>query len=220
MTDRCVADLMISALRDAGYAARHKFTDVGYSAVVIDLGDGSAIHVGDADCSAHHTVAEHVSPWWAVHLPNPAEPEVLETIYLGTYGAPIADDTAACVRAVVAFIAARTQRRVAAQAEARRAEVASLRRRIEDAHRRAVDGATRALDAFTGDLLPEAEWRRIDAHARWAEEGIRRYRQTPRSLDCCTVRIQFLRALAAGMQCAADEITRTVAHFLLSMPAR
>jgi hypothetical protein len=99
-----VADLMISALRDAGHTACHVYTFPGYSAVVIELSDGSAIRVMDMDCSAHHTVTDH-HPWWAAHLPDPQTPEVLESLYEGTGDTPFADDTAACVRAISAFIA-------------------------------------------------------------------------------------------------------------------
>ncbi|MGW2415984.1 hypothetical protein ACWCV5_27990 [Streptomyces tubercidicus] len=105
MTER-LADLLIRALQDAGIAAHHDWTDVGYSSVFVGLDGIGVIRISDRDCSAHHSIDDHIYPLWAVYLPDPAVTEVLETIYEGAYGTPIADDITACVRAVSHFIAA------------------------------------------------------------------------------------------------------------------
>ncbi|MFJ8677362.1 hypothetical protein [Streptomyces sp. NPDC093589] len=107
-----VAEPMINALRAAGYDSAHKFTDVGYSAVTIELGAGSVLRIFDKNCSAHHTVDGRASSWWAVALtdPDPEDPEFFQTfecVYSGTDGTPFDEDTAACVCAVDEFLSAR-----------------------------------------------------------------------------------------------------------------
>ncbi|MEU7147001.1 hypothetical protein AB0B15_03015 [Streptomyces sp. NPDC045456] len=100
-----VCDTIISALQEAGHAASHYYADVGYSVVVVELGDGSVLHITDRDWSAHHTEDEHIHPLVIAHLPYPTLPEDYTFVYEGAGGTPLAEDIVACAEAASAFIA-------------------------------------------------------------------------------------------------------------------
>ncbi|WP_030660823.1 hypothetical protein [Streptomyces rimosus] len=99
-----VSDTIISAFQEAGYAPRLHYTDVLYSVVVIDLSDGSVLYVTDPHFSVHEPVDEHIGPLVIAHLPDPELPEVCTFIYQGADGMTLAEDIAACIATVSAFM--------------------------------------------------------------------------------------------------------------------